>query len=770
MFTRQWLSGMLILAIAGCGLFGAFTPSLANNGAGLFANEERPEGEGEIKPGAFGKISVQARDLEIGKVLQMLAMQSQRNIVASRNVAGTVTVNLTDVDFHQALDATLRPNGLGYEEREDIIFVYTQDELARIKEQSRRMVSRVVRLQYLRASDAVTLLGSQKSQGGTIVPLADPVQNLEPSLANVGGETFANTNLLVINDFPENMEKMLGLLKEVDVRPRQVLIEAAIMSVTLNEENKFGVDFTVLADFRTFEGASPLNKMSSLLTGSAVPSATVGRGQGTQSSMTPSGTDFRVGFSDNNINVVLSTLAEVNDTTVLAKPKVLVLNRQRAKLEVLRREGYITRKTTEFAETETVEFLDVGTELTVRPFATEDGFIRLEIFPKISDGVVEERGDSLVPRETTQNILTNVMVRSGQTVILGGLFEEKTITGRNQVPFLGDIPILGSAFRGQADQVQRNEYIFMIRASLVRDERLGDGSAAYLDRFEQLRIGAREGLLPWSRDKLAAAHLQRAISYQRSGNDNRALMATRWALASDPRFLPARELRDQLTGSRRFHVDYEGLQEAVDMFIDTEIGQIKPRNDENAVNDQTSGKAVPIEPIADAAKATDQADAINPETEAVAEEKKSSPRTHTAGTESATKADEAKVTSEEAASEEARTVEQPVDERESVTDAGETSDKSAEAAGESSAAADEAEPIADESAEAAPDASVAAEESAESTPDSSTAAEESADDDTIAEASDEESDTPKDDAQASEERSDDDPLAGEWGVLWDDEE
>src|SRR5690606_15029181 len=121
---------------------------------------------------------------------------------------------------------------------------------------------------------------------------------------------------------------------------------------------------------------------------------------------------------------------------------------------------------TETSTTQTVEFLDIGTQLTLRPFVSDDGFIRMELRPSLSDGTTRSvgagAGTFIIPDQSTQELTTNVMVKNGQTIVLGGLFKEDTTVSRNQVPGLGDVPVLGLAFKGQDDTVSREEVIFLV--------------------------------------------------------------------------------------------------------------------------------------------------------------------------------------------------------------------------------------------------------------------------------------------------------------------
>ncbi len=586
MSSRRWIVQSVMVAM----VMGAFGFGVAagdgRNGAdastdpGVFIDEDAgaDAGEATVTPGAFGKFDLHVKDLEISKVLQLLSYQSKRNIVASRNVSGRVTANLYDVNFHQALDAVLHPNGLDYREKGELVYVYTEDELAKIEDQDRKTVSRVVRLNYMRASDAAGFVQSRLSSAGSISASPEAPAGIQPSLGDVGGESHALGNVLVINDYPENVDQIINLLEQLDVRPKQVMIEATILGVQLTEDNRMGVDFSVLADFSTLDIANPLNPVGGLL------NSVVDGGTGIQTDTRFGAGDgsFKLGVVEDNIAVVVEALARFTDTTVLARPKLLVLNRQRADLLVGERKGFVTTSQTEVSTVSTVEFLETGTQLSVRPFVSDNGNIRLELRPTISDGTVDVVEGQLVPNEETQTLTTNVMVQNGQTVILGGLFRERTDNRNRQVPFLGDIPLLGAAFRGQHDTIEKTEYIFMIRAHIVDDGKMADAADEMLDRAEMIRIGARKGLLPWARERMTSYHLQRALTHYEEGRADRALASTSWALSLDPRFIPARELREKITGQRDFYVDHDGLSRAVEMFIEE---QAAPKLQDQQVQD-----------------------------------------------------------------------------------------------------------------------------------------------------------------------------------------
>ncbi|HRJ50712.1 MAG TPA: hypothetical protein PKU91_09270, partial [Phycisphaerales bacterium] len=297
----------------------------------------------------------------------------------------------------------------------------------------------------------------------------------------------ASDAMLVVYDYEENVAEIERLIREIDTRPSQVLVEATILQTQLNEANAFGVDFSVLGDldFIDFSGnGGPLSAVNSLIAGKSrsvgggeipMPGDREGRAIVSSPGNTAGPGTLKLGFVDSDVAVFLKMLDEVGDTTIISNPKVLALNRQPARVLVGRKVGYLSTTSTDTTTTQSVQFLDTGTQLYFRPFVTNEGLIRLELKPAVSEAVIRDSRDATgaavtIPDEITNEIVTNVLVRDGQTIVLGGLFRESTQSSRRQVPFLGDIPLLGAAFRGHDDQTSRNEIIFMITPTIVSDQ------------------------------------------------------------------------------------------------------------------------------------------------------------------------------------------------------------------------------------------------------------------------------------------------------------
>ncbi len=535
-------------------------------------DEQLPQGQ-QVEVGSFGQIDLHVKDLNLTKVLQLLSIQSQRNIIASRNVAGTISADLYGVDFYEALDAILHTNGFGYREKGQFIYVYTTEEIAQLEDENRELVYEIVRLNYINAADASAFASPLLSAAGSIALSGEAEEGFQPTLSDGGSNSSAHQDTLVIRDYAENIEEILAVVDKLDTRPRQVLVEATILQARLTEANAFGVDFAVFADLNLTDFTTPLGAVDDLITGSG-PGGTFDSGSAITTS--PGGVStgknsVKLGFVGSDAAVFVRALDSVTDTTVLAKPQVLVLNRQKTDLLVGERLGYLSTTATETSNTQTVEFLDVGTQLTLRPFISDDDFVRMEIRPSVSDGSTSLVGGFVIPDTTTQEIVTNVIVRSGQTVVLGGLFKEDTTIGRTNVPGLGNLPVVGGAFKGQDDTVTRSEVIFMIKPTIQKDEDLTKMADSANADIEATRLGMRKGLLPWSRTKLTSKYVTDAMQYMKDGNNEKALWSLDKALYLDATMADALHLKEQITGEKSYFYDRSILKNAVDAAIDQEV-------------------------------------------------------------------------------------------------------------------------------------------------------------------------------------------------------
>ena len=493
----------------------------------------------------FGTVDLVVNETEVTQVLEMLAIQSRRNIIASNSVAGVVSANLYDVTFNEALESILRVNGYGYVEEGNFVYVYTIDELETIEKARRKTQSRIFELQYLSAADADEFVKPLLSSDGKAAFRGTVEAGFQPSMDDGGGDSYAWSSKLVINDYPDNLEAIGILLKELDTAPMQVVVEATVVQTKVDEDNEFGVDFTALSNINIGSiTGGPLAAANNLISGSFGTTNATAVTSGVGQTNTAVSGGLKAGVIKDHVGAFLRVLDQVVDTTVLARPRVTCLNRQRAEVLIGTRVGYLSTKQTETSTTQSVEFLDTGIQLVFRPFISPDGMIRLELRPSVSSATLRTDGGQSVPDEITQQLMTNVRCRDGETIILGGLFRESTVITRNQVPILGDIPLIGGVFRGQDDQVDKEEIIFLLTPSIIPDERLWESGKDSLTIVESVRIGARSGLLPFSRDQITANYNRDALNAYRRGDLDRALYWTNLSLRTSkmqPEMLRLRE-------------------------------------------------------------------------------------------------------------------------------------------------------------------------------------------------------------------------------------
>lgn len=499
-------------------------------------------------------VELHVQDEELTNVLQMLSLQSERNIVASNEVAARVTANLYGVTFHEALDAILHVNGYGYIEKGNFIYVYPAETLLTIEQATRQVEGHVFTLNFLSAVDAADFVTPLLSESGNIKSNGKVAAWTDPTSPN-GNEEFASQSTLIVYDYPENIDSIGRMLEELDTRPAQILVEATIVQTALNEANAFGVDFSIIADFDYADFATPLGAVDALLKGTDGSARVPADGGATSIVSTAGGTSgpgtFKAGIVSNDVSVFLRMLNEITSTTIISNPKVVTLNRQPGRVLVGRKVGYLQTTSTQTSSTQSVEFLDTGTQLNFRPFVTGNGIIRMELKPQVSEAVLRTSTDATgaavtIPDEVTNELTANVMVPDGHTIVLGGLFRESTTATRRQVPVLGDIPILGNAFRGHDDDIQRQEIIFLITPSIISDQVLVDQGLRAEDAVRRVRAGAREGTLPFSQTRQAAQLLVEAEQLTAEGKNDRALHKVRRALTLVPAYEPAIELREKL--------------------------------------------------------------------------------------------------------------------------------------------------------------------------------------------------------------------------------
>ena len=525
-------------------------------------SDEKPEVVDE-----FGAFEIAVEDVPLPQVLNMLAIQSRRNIITSKRVGSvSITANLFDVTFYEALDSILHIASLCYDEQGNFIYVMTCEEKLQRERADRKLEDRVYYLDHISPVDAESLAKPLLSTDGTMSRLGEVQGGFAPGKTDAGNDEWAHEPVLVVRDYTENLEAINALLTDVDTPPKQVMVESTILVTKSAGDYAWGMDVSVLlkANFQSL--INPLNPVGwlqnvegqQMTTGQGTP---INNAIGVQSTVgnTKAAGGFKFGILNDNVGVFLRLLDDVSDTMILARPKILALNRQRAQVLVGERVAYLSTTQTETATTQSVQFLDTGINLILRPFISRDNSIRMELYPSVSEFKLRTIGDgatlgfTTVPDEITNEITTNVRVRDGETVILGGLFKDKAVTTRKSVPGLGDVPLVGAAFQGQEDKVERQEIIFLVTPTVVQEEVMADASKEANELVGDIAVGVREGLLPWAREKMAANYNHDAHVALKDGDTDRAISFINRSLRNDPNQPEMVRLRSDVLGERSIY-------------------------------------------------------------------------------------------------------------------------------------------------------------------------------------------------------------------------
>lgn len=521
-----------------------------------------------------GTIELHVADVPLTAVLQALAQGSRRNIIASPGVTGTVTASLYDVDFEEALTAVLRQNGAGFRVEGNFIYVHTADELARMMLAPPE--GRLFHLNYITPADAQNVITPLLSDVGKAA-ISPPVETgLSGNAEDGGSNANAGTDYIYVYDRPDRLEAVAAALAQVDVRPTQVLIEATILRASLTNDNALGIDFNVV-------GGVDLELLGSVSQG--VQNITLGQLPVERFELFNSnvGTDFRgnvppggmtLGVIKDHVAVFLRALEDVTDTAVIANPKMLVLNKQKGQFIVGRRDGYLTTTFTDSVATQTIEFLETGTRLIFRPFIGDDGFVRVELHPEDSTGGVNSQG---LPFEQTTEVTSNVLVRDGHTILIGGLFRELNTDKRSQVPGIGNVPGLGDLFKSRQDSLVREEVILLMTVHVVKDHAAyARASDRQSEDIEVLRVGLRQGMMWIGRERLAQDHYRRAMEHYARGDNEKALWWVNLSLHNYSRLAPAMQLKEQILGEHAWDEDNVSTRSFIWRLLQEESGTNEP--------------------------------------------------------------------------------------------------------------------------------------------------------------------------------------------------
>lgn len=436
-------------------------------------------------------LSMEFQDVEIRSVLDILAQFTEMNIIASDSVAGNITLRLINVPWDQALDIILKSKGLGKRENGNVILIAPATELAKQEAEELEAQQAVeafdplrteyIRLSYAKAEDVLTLIssGSGASSGGN----NNNSQDNNTLLSNRGTVTIDNrTNTLIIKDVAQSIENIHKLISKIDIPVRQVMIEARIVSASDNFSKEIGVRWGILSngaannrnllvggsnqtlwDLKDFEVETTTVNGQTI----AYPKYDISRPDNLNVDLGVANPAGRIAFgllglSDFMLDLELSAMQADNRGEVISTPKILTADKQTAKISSGTQIPYQEAAASGATAT---SFKEAALSLEATPNITPDGKIGLQLL--ITNGTPTIINNQVAIAE--DSISTNVIVEDGQTIVLGGVFKNRTSKGVDKVPFLGDLPYIGRAFRRDVQNNDKEELLIFITTKLIND-------------------------------------------------------------------------------------------------------------------------------------------------------------------------------------------------------------------------------------------------------------------------------------------------------------
>jgi type II secretory pathway component GspD/PulD (secretin) len=458
------------------------------------------------------KISLDLRDMNIIDVFKFFAVKGGFNILTSKNIEGRATLLLNDVSIKDALEIILIANDLAYIKRSGIIYVMTGAEYLAMygKKFGDNSKVKIVYLKYAKPSYVLTALQNIRSNFGKIVideatgtvvmvDTEEKIKDMEKAINEMEyktetkviklqyakAETVASqlkskldaatvssmqaderSNQIIVTALPGRMAEIEDIIKALDTKTKVVLLEASILQITLNPAYDKGVNWEVALKrsnsslLRTldFTGAFPI--------ASAISGAT-------------NLTWGKMAVGDVNIQdftTAITALKQVKATKLLANPRIMVVNNQEAKIHIGDTVPYVTSTTTGTGDTatttEAVNWINVGIQLVVTPTINDNGLVSIKIKPEISskiDDYITPKG-AKIPIVNTTLVETAVMVKDGNTVIIGGLVKNDKSSVKRGIPGLMSAPIIGGLFSNTSDAITNSEIVILITPKIVYGE------------------------------------------------------------------------------------------------------------------------------------------------------------------------------------------------------------------------------------------------------------------------------------------------------------
>lgn len=448
---------------------------LAYQSDNLFTLELKPMPKEEIEAARkkkFGytgeRLSLNFQDIEVRSVLQLLADFTELNIVVSDNVDGKLTLRLKNVPWDQALDIILKSKNLGKRQSGNVVMVAPAEEIAQRERIELEAEQQKVELSPLRTeffqvnyADAMEFGSLLKAESGGV-------------LSERGSVTIdERTNTLLISDTSEKLDQVRALISRLDIPVRQVLIESRIVVATDDFNKELG--FRMGANRNTIDDSSDdgfimsgdNNGVENIWNGEDLgderfnvnlPASNVAGSLGLALAKLPFGT---------LLELELSAMQAEGTGEVISSPRIITANQHEAYIEQGVEIPYLEASS---SGATSVSFRKAVLALKVTPHITPDDRIIMDLtVNKDTVGEIFGEGNYQIPSIDTREVNTQVLVDNGETVVLGGIYEQEILDQETKVPFFGDLPFVGRLFKRTVHDDNKSELLVFVTPKIVRE-------------------------------------------------------------------------------------------------------------------------------------------------------------------------------------------------------------------------------------------------------------------------------------------------------------
>lgn len=390
-------------------------------------------------------ISLDFKEADIRDVLKILSVKSGINMVYGEDVKGSVTIHLDKVSFQDALNIILRLTGLSYDYIAPNVMRIASPATVKTEQSQGVTQTGVFGVNYAKAAELVPLLSSLLSPQGKI-------------------QADARTNSVIVSDISDNIKKVVDMIKILDVPTPQVMIEAQIVSVNKDAFKELGITWNLTKTWTDAAGSDPSQTAGITGKQGSIDTTNIGLAPG----LISLGKVANKAGEWTSLNATLGAIETKGKGKVLSSPKIATLNNQEASILSGKKVAYVSSSNvTTGGTTQTVNFIDVGVKLTVTPSINLDKKITMKIHAEVSSIGNVPPGTTVPPPISTRTADTNILAADGETLVIGGLIDEQATEDLSRVPFIGEIPIIGTLFTHKSTNTTKTELLVFITPHIM---------------------------------------------------------------------------------------------------------------------------------------------------------------------------------------------------------------------------------------------------------------------------------------------------------------